>query len=284
MKKEKLLLLMGIFMLFFACQEQRKELKTNNLIGTDTLRLSEVSEKILSEKELINKEEDNLPLFLKRATEIAKNKDKNEKFFEEFEYYGADTSSIVRVKIERNFFFSKDEQHLKIIRENGNEYQINYFSSKRDKFIPLVSHKEWRMSYVNDTVQDINGDGLKDFVVNWYGNNGCCLKAFSAVFLLKSNMEFTEEFQFINPTFSPKEHLIRGICYGHPGNTEMYKYAWKGYSIDTLEYISYEKIEGGEKTGKVLIEQKNKNIKIQNTVPVEYHNILGYDWFTGEGY
>ena len=33
---------------------------------------------------------------------------------------------------------------------------------------------------------------------------------------------FSKNFEFINPTFSPKEKIIRGICYGHPGETEMY--------------------------------------------------------------
>jgi hypothetical protein len=144
------------------------------------------------------------------------------------------------------------------------------------------------MTYVNDTIRDINGDGLNDFVVNWYGASGCCLKAFSNIYLLQHDKKaFTENFKFINPTFSPKEKIIRGVCYGHPGETEMYKYKWNGEQIDTLEYVSYEKNDKGEKTGKILIStdrpdgDKFKTLRVLNSVPKEYRKIEGYDWFTG---
>ncbi len=68
---------------------------------------------------------------------------------------------------------------------------------------------------------------------------------------------FSKNFEFINPTFSPKEKIIRGICYGHPSKTEMYKYKWNGETIDTLEYISYETDDQREKTGKVMLQQVN---------------------------
>ncbi|MEO7314707.1 MAG: hypothetical protein ABIW47_05955 [Ginsengibacter sp.] len=110
-----------------------------------------------------------------------------------------------------------------------------------------------------------------------HGDNLLALKAFS------------KNFEFINPTFSPKEKIIRGICYRHPGETEMYKYKWNRESIDTLEYISYEKNEQGEKTGKVVVATDKfygKNFKVLkrlNSVPNEYKEIKGYDWFTGKG-
>ena len=134
------------------------------------------------------------------------------------------------------------------------------------------------------------GDGLNDFVVNWYGSTGCCLKAFSNVYLLRQDKKaFSENFEFINPTFSPKEKIVRGVCYGHPGETEMYKYKWNGEKVDTLEYVSYERNEKG-KTGKVIIStdrpygEKFKTLKVLNSVPTEYKKIEGYDWFTGKGY
>jgi len=97
-------------------------------------------------------------------------------------------------------------------------------------------------------------------------------------------------FEFINPTFSPKERLIRGVCYGHPGETEMYKYKWRGEQIDTLEFVSFEKTAKGVKTGKIIISDRrpgknNSNVlKILNSVPDEYIGIYGYEWFTENGY
>ncbi|MEZ4988408.1 MAG: hypothetical protein R2795_25850 [Saprospiraceae bacterium] len=59
--------------------------------------------------------------------------------------------------------------------------------------------------------------------------------------------------------------------------------------MDTIEYVSFEKNENG-KTGKIIISterpyyEKFKILKILNSVPIEYININGYDWFTGAGY
>lgn len=153
----------------------------------------------------------------------------------------------------------------------------------------LLERTEWDMTYTNDSLFDVNGDGKLDYVVDWYGTVGCCLKSFSEVYLQKkSSLEFTAPIELINPTFSPKERVVRGVEYGHPGQTEMYKLEWKGDSLIMLEYVSYEKRENGEKTGKVLLvypEAKQDSIRIKarlNAVPKEYHSIYGYDWFTGE--
>ncbi|MBK8342951.1 MAG: hypothetical protein IPL12_06220 [Bacteroidetes bacterium] len=166
---------------------------------------------------------------------------------------------------------------------------IDIYTKVDNKFEKVVSHEEWTMTYVSDTIRDINGDGLNDFVVNWYGSNGCCLKAFSNVYLLlQDKNSFSDDFEFINPTFSPKEKILRGICYGHPGNTEMYKYRWNGVKVDTVEYVSYERNEKG-KTGKIIIStdvpysSKSKTVKVLKSVPLEYKKIDGYGWFTGDG-
>jgi hypothetical protein len=70
----------------------------------------------------------------------------------------------------------------------------------------------------------------------------------------------------------------------------MYKYKWVGETVDTLEYIHYEKNEKGEKTGKIIVSKdrfykKGKEVlKRLSSVPDEYRKIEGYDWFTGKRY
>jgi hypothetical protein len=152
----------------------------------------------------------------------------------------------------------------------------------------VASYAQWRLEYKRDTLQDVNGDGLKDFLVNWYGSTGCCLKNFYAVYLHQQDEGgFSKEYEFINPTFSPKEMVIRGVQYGHPGETEMYKYKWNGPRVDTLEIIYYERNDNGSKTGNVIREQysqgntNNKQIGKLPAVPKEYRRIYGYDWFVG---
>lgn len=201
------------------------------------------------------------------------------------------TSSDIEVEINLDNHFTKEFPHLIIHRTGESDVYIDIYSKANTKFEKVVSYNIWKLTYQNNTIRDINGDGLKDFVVNWYGANGCCLKAFSDVFLLRQDLKtFSKDFEFINPTFSPKEKIIRGICYGQPAETEMYKFKWNGEAVDTIEFVSYEKNKNGKKTGKIIISKdrpfnnKYKKIKVVSSIPYEYKNIEGIDWFTGKGF
>lgn len=227
-----------------------------------------------------------LDLFLKKALQLAdKNKNRNQ-YKESYVETMPDSSFQVTVTVGSDFYFTKQHPHLVIRLESPNTNCIAIYSKTGQQFKKVASHEEWNMTYVSDTIRDINGDGLKDFVVNTYGANGCCLKAFNMVYLLRSDKKgFSEGFEFINPTFSPNEKTIRGICYGHPGETEMYKYQWNGEKVDTIEYVSYQKNAKGEKTGKVILSKdrygEKPGYKVLNAVPKEYTKIKEYDWFTG---
>lgn len=188
-----------------------------------------------------------------------------------------------------DFHFSKSERQLIVHRYGPGDTYIDIFAKTKDGYSRLVNYKHWSLEYSGDTIHDVNGDGLKDFVVNWYGSNGCCLKAFSDVHLARSDYSsFTESIEFINPTFSPKEGVIRGVEYGHPGETEIYKYKWKGESYDTLEYVHFQVDKEGKKTGNVVISnfypyhEKYKVLRLLKSAPKEYQSIYGYDWFMGK--
>lgn len=161
---------------------------------------------------------------------------------------------------------------------------IHVLTFAEGNIVKVISHKQWGMTYTGDTIFDVNGDGRKDFVVNWYGSTGCCLKGFSDVYIARKNhISFTEPFEFINPTFSPEEHVVRGICYGHPGDTEMYKYKWNGEKIDTIEYVMFEKDTAGNNIGVLISKQRNSKpsniIRKQKHVPTEYKLINDFGWF-----
>ncbi|MCS3797390.1 hypothetical protein [Niastella sp. OAS944] len=201
----------------------------------------------------------------------------------------------VEIKLAYNNFFSKDLKHLIVhMSQPSNEHvevpgeYINIYVKHNSGFKQVLVHKEWSNTYTNDTLQDVNGDGLQDVVINGYGSNGCCLKAFAEVYLyLPQTGTFSEMFDFINPTFSGKEKVVRGVAYGHLGETEMYKYKWNGTGLDTLEYISFEKDEKDKRTGKIIrsiVQNNNKEATIKqrlNQVPAEYRHIYGYNWFLG---
>lgn len=270
---------------------QQKDKKKIPVVTTDTLQTSiDKKEKERLERSKEIEEQDyadsiRLDRVLQDALKIANQNIKKDKFIMKYEV--SPDSIPVSVEINLDSHFTKTNPHLIIRRNEISVIYIDIYRKGERKFEKVVSHEQWTLTYVNDTIQDINGDGLKDFVVNWYGASGCCLKAFSNVYLLRQDKNaFSENFEFINPTFSPKERIVRGVCYGHPGETEMYKYKWNGEKVDTLEYVSYERNEKG-KTGKVIIStdrpygNKFKTLKVLNSVPTEYEKIEGYNWFTG---
>ncbi len=286
---------LALVILLFSCGQQHDTRKTLGVADTLQTNLNKNEKERLEKRKEIaaqNKIDSvNLDKFLNAAIKIAGQNKNFDRFKKEYVETMPDSSYQVKVSVCSDFYFTKDNPHLIIRRNTPGSIYIDIFSKSDNKFIKVLSHEQWNMTYVNDTIRDINGDGLKDFVVNWYGSSGCCLKAFSNVYLLRPDKKtFSNNFEFINPTFSPKDKIIRGVCYGQPGDTEMYKYKWNGETIDTLEYISFEKNDKGEKTGKIIAANDHrfggryKVLKRLNSMPDEYKKIEGYDWFSGTGY
>jgi len=281
-------------MTLFSCAHPNDK-KNIPVVTTDTLQtsLDNKDKERLEKRREIEKQDyaDSIGLdkILQDALKIANQNIGKDRFIKKYEV--SSDSIPVSVEINLDYHFTKSNSHLIIRRNEPSSIYIDIYSKGDSKFDKVVSHEQWTMTYVNDTIRDINGDGINDFVVNWYGSSGCCLKAFSNIYLLRPDKKsFSKNFEFINPTFAPKENVIRGVCYGHPSETEMYNYKWKGEAVDTLEYISYEKNDKGEKTGKIIASNdrpytgRYKVLKRLNSVPTEYKKIEGYDWFTGIGY
>lgn len=277
-----------------SCEKPKEVKKVTSPISkkTESYNFKKFEKERIAKRDIINeqnrKDSINLDKILIEALKISTENILKNTFFKEYEAE-FEEENTVKVTINTNFHFTKSQPHLIIRRYAPNEVLIDIYIKDNKAFKRVASHSQWSMTYVNDTIRDINGDGLNDFVVNWYGASGCCLKAFSNVYLLRADKkEFSKNFEFINPTFSPKEKIIRGVCYGHPGNTEMYKYRWKGEQVDTLEFISYEVKANEEKTGKIIVSNKlpydkdYKVLKKLNNPPKEYQRIEGYSWFLGE--
>lgn len=280
----------GLLLTTFSCGQPND--KTNIAVSTtDTLKTSrdkKEEERLRKRRELEEQEyADSIRLdqVLQNAVEIANQNIGKNRFIENYEVYP--DSIPVSVEINLDYHFAQTSPHLIIRRNEPGTFFIDIYTKGSSQFEKVLSYEQWALEYTGDTIRDINGDGLKDFVVNWYGNNGCCLKAFSNVYLQRADRKtFSENFQFINPTFSPQEQIIRGVCYGHPGETEMYKFKWNKEAVDTVEYIYYEKNNKGEKTGKLIVSNsrpysdKGKVLKRLSYIPSEYRKIEGYDWFT----
>lgn len=193
----------------------------------------------------------------------------------------------VNTKIKIGNLFIPNMKNIYIRRNIGTQNLINVYTIKGKELIEVFYYTNSNISDEYDSIVDVNGDRRKDIIINFYGSTGCCLKNIYKVFLNKNDNTFSEGIFFMNPTFSKHEQIVRGVEYGQPGDTELYKYKWNNYELDTLEYIYFELDSIGKKTGKFIKSDKKpyskdskKKIRL-NFVPKEYHNIYGYDWFLG---
>lgn len=192
---------------------QQNDKKNSPVVTTDTLQTSiDKNEKERLERRKEIDEQDyadsiRLDKVLQDALKIANQNISKDKFIKKYEV--SPDSFSVSVEINLDYHFTKTDPHLIIRRNEPSAIYIDIYTKGENKFEKVVSHEQWTMTYVNDTIRDINGDGLNDFVVNWYGSTGCCLKAFSNVYLFRQDKKaFSENFEFINPTFSPKESVL----------------------------------------------------------------------------
>lgn len=292
MKLPAYILIIALISSLVACKQSNQTSKQTAIVTDSTkVRMIKKEQEPLERRRQLEAEakEDSLRMdkVMNKALEIAYQNIGADTFTKAFETV-PDSLYSVAVTLKMDHFFSKKFKHLIIHREHPSTVYIDIYLKQNNRFTKVASHEQWLLEYTRDTLKDVNGDGLKDLLVNWYGNNGCCLKNFYDVYLFQPETgTFSEGYEFINPTFSASEKIIRGVEYGHPGETEMYKYKWAGLSIDTVEIISYEKNKEGIKTGKVIRERylqnntQNKKIEQLKSVPKEYRRIYGYDWFTG---
>lgn len=140
------------------------------------------------------------------------------------------------------------------------------------------------IGYSEDTLQDINLDGYKDFIISQYSVAGCCPRDDRNAYLYNSkNGEFTFV-NFFNPNFDDKKKLIYEMDYGHPGEVSIEKSEWKGLSKVKLESISpkhfQDRIDSFCKPYTYIktIYPTEKQILIKE-VPAEYKKLKNFEYF-----
>jgi hypothetical protein len=178
--------------------------------------------------------------------------------------------------------FSADKKHLIVTRHVwGNMTYINVFELQNSRFVKVNNQYKEGCDFIRYLIKDVNGDGQKDFLTHWYPTSGCCRRDVYDVYLYLQKQEaFTGQYEFVNPTFSPSEKIIRGVDYGQPGETGLYKYKWNGLKVDSVEYI-FPDIKGGKYyIGKTR--DYHHDSKVISAVPAEYRHIESYGWFKGE--
>jgi hypothetical protein len=224
-----------------------------------------------------------LEIILKEALKISLNNLQYKKFDTIYEMQTDDGSQSddlynVNVSIAFGKIFSKKINHLIIRRKSRNGVQINIYKATKNEFEQTMYRNQDGMTYLNDTIKDVNGDGKKDFLVHWYPSSGCCRRNVYNVYLQNEQGKFSKDYEFINPTFYPKEKIIRGVKYGY--GADLYKYKWNNLTVDTIEFIKKDE----SNPNKFYITKKwdynNPPIvkyRIIKKMPKEYENIDDID-------
>lgn len=180
--------------------------------------------------------------------------------------------------------FTDDGKYLIVeirLHSLASSIDLYIWNGKHFAIIKQIELDAYDFDYLGSEIKDIDGDLFKDFTIYTYPMSGCCRRVVSWVYRYQQKGKFSQQYEFLNPTFSPKEKLIRGIEYGHPGEVPLYKFKWNGLSIDTLEYI-YRADTLGKKFYRVRHRFDNENPstrKLLNTLPREYRKIESIEWF-----
>ncbi len=136
--------------------------------------------------------------------------------------------------------FSDTDKHLIIRRSGGvwDDTHLDIYKVHKDSFTHLLHHLQDEMSYVSDTIMDINGDRLLDFVVNWTSGSGQSTNKNETIYLQKGARHFSYDFSFVNAVYAPDQKAVYGLKQNALGNPKLYYYQWTDdFRIDTIEYL-----------------------------------------------
>ena len=108
----------------------------------------------------------------------------------------------------------------------------------------------------NDTLIDLNGDGFKDLLIEYYGASGTGLKNGIGVYLYDNSKKKLKPCEALNhlanPTFYFDKKIVVGYYLGNGGGTAT-KLKWNGLRLDTLEHIGIDVINNGSSLSFKLI-------------------------------
>ncbi|PSL28294.1 hypothetical protein [Chitinophaga ginsengisoli] len=203
----------------------------------------------------------------------------------EFELFPGMYSIKTAMAFGHLFETGKSHLHIRSSAETGNVLD-NVYLLENNHFKLISTDTIAYLEFTSDSIGDVNGDKLRDYMVVTYSSSGCCLRYVYNVYTYNASTGgFSHLYNFYNPDFFPEEKVVRGVGYGHPGEVELYKFKWNDTVLETIERI-YRDPENdkqfirmrGEDSG----EPSSRNGEVLNAVPKEYRNIDGYEWFMYE--
>jgi len=276
-----------IFSFLLACgQTAIQDKKTNT--KNDSIQTAKTEKQLTKEERRRQIERENridslrFELALKDALKIAQKAFKTENYTKQYEFYPDDSSYAINIEIAIGLLFKDKQKYFLLRRHVPWATYLDLYKINDKKAEKVIEREQGGMTYIRDTIFDVNGDEHEDFLVHWYPSSGCCRRNVYNVYLNQPDKgNFTQDYEFINPTFSPKEKIIRGVQYGHPGEVGLYKYKWNGLQVDTIEFIYPDVNNKGQfiQTKKVTYSPSENDGVVLKIVPKEYQNIESYEWF-----
>ena len=276
-----------IFSFLLACgQTAIQDKKTNT--KNDSIQTAKTEKQLTKEERRRQIERENridslrFELALKDALKIAQKAFKTENYTKQYEFYPDDSSYAINIEIAIGLLFKDKQKYFLLRRHVPWATYLDLYKINDKKAEKVIEREQGGMTYIRDTIFDVNGDEHEDFIVHWYPSSGCCRRNVYNVYLNQPDKgNFTQDYEFINPTFSPKEKIIRGVQYGHPGEVGLYKYKWNGLQVDTIEFIYPDVNNKGQfiQTKKVTYSPSENDGVVLKIVPKEYQNIESYEWF-----
>lgn len=133
--------------------------------------------------------------------------------------------------------------------------------------------------YAKDTLIDLNGDGFKDLLIEYYGASGTGVKNRIDAYLYDNSRKKLKRCDVLsylaNPTFYFNRKIVVGYYLGNGGGSAT-KLKWNGLQLDTLEHIDIDVIRKDGRTSFKLISvdylTQRKSFKTLETMdlPEEY--------------
>lgn len=287
MKTTTNILSLVILTIIFGCGQTANQ-DVNSITQNDSIQKTPSKIDLTKEERQKQIEEENridsarIDIALKDAFKVAQTEFKTDNFKKEYEIQPDDSSYIIKIEIEIGRLFKDNQKYFLLRRHVPWATYLDLYKVKNDNAEKLIEREQGGMTYIRDTIFDANGDGHEDFLVHWYPSSGCCRRDVYNVYLNQPDKgNFTNDYEFINPTFSSNEKIIRGVEYGHPGEVGLYKYKWNGLQVDTIEFIYPDANNKGQfiKTKKGAYRPTEKEGVVLKTVPKEYQKIESYEWF-----
>lgn len=287
MKTSTNILTLVILTIIFGCLQTANQ-EVNSITQNDSIPKTLSKYDLTKEEIQKHIEEKNgidsirLDIALKDAFKVAQTEFKTDDFKKEYEIQPDDSSYIIKIEIVIGRLFKENQKYFLLRRHVPWATYLDLYIVKDDKVEKLIEREQGEMTYIRDTIFDANVDGHKDFLVHWYPSSGCCRRNVYNVYLNQPDKgNFTNHYEFINPTFSANENVIRGVQYGHPGEVGLYKYKWNGLQVDTIEFIYPDANNKGQfiKTKKGAYRPTEKEGVVLKVIPKEYQKIESYEWF-----